>query len=299
MKRTLHLVIAVTLFCGPSLHAQAVPQSSQKSDAASTLTKNTTDDVTPPVPQDIEALERKHEHEVTKSNRLNEPLSSGQVDILSDTMGVDFGPYLQRVLHNIRLHWYDLIPQVARPPIRKTGRVTIEFSILKDGRIDNVERVESSGDLTLDRAAWGGIMASNPLPALPSEFRGEYLALRFHFAYNPEKNQWDHPTVIPLSFNQSLKMSASAAMKMMVKLPAGASQQFSVTSSERADKRVLWSLSGIGCTEAACGTISATGLYKAPSSVPSPASVVVKATLADDPIRTASAIVMIVPNSSQ
>jgi hypothetical protein len=44
-----------------------------------------------------------------------------------------------------------------------------------------------SGDVALDRAAWGGVTASNPFPPLPGEFSGQYLALRFHFYYNPER----------------------------------------------------------------------------------------------------------------
>ena len=111
----------------------------------------------------------------------------GNLDVLSDTMGVDFGPYLQRVLHDVRLNWYNLIPEVARAPIMKKGKVTIEFAILKDGRVASLQRVATSGDVSLDRAAWGGITASNPFPPLPSEFGGQYLALRFHFYYNPDR----------------------------------------------------------------------------------------------------------------
>jgi len=48
---------------------------------------------------------------------------SGNLDILSDTMGVDFGPYLARVLHAVRENWYNLIPEVARPPLMKRGKV--------------------------------------------------------------------------------------------------------------------------------------------------------------------------------
>ena len=43
----------------------------------------------------------------------------GAMDVLSDTMGVDFGPYLQRVLHDVKFNWYNLIPEVARPPLMK------------------------------------------------------------------------------------------------------------------------------------------------------------------------------------
>ena len=47
--------------------------------------------------------------------------------------------------------------------------------------------VASSGDVALDRPAWGSITASNPFPPLPSDFTGPYLALRFRFYYNPDK----------------------------------------------------------------------------------------------------------------
>ncbi len=110
------------------------------------------------------------------------------LDILSDTMGVDFGPYLQRVLHSVRQNWYNLIPEVARPPLLKQGKLTIEFVIGKNGTVTGMRLSGPSGDVSLDRAAWGGITASNPFPPLPSEFRGENLALRFHFYYNPDRN---------------------------------------------------------------------------------------------------------------
>jgi TonB family protein len=109
------------------------------------------------------------------------------LDILSDTMGVDFGPYLSRVLHDVRLNWYQLIPEVARAPMMKKGQVSIEFAILKDGSVAGMHLVGPSGDVSLDRAAWGGITGSNPFPPLPVQFRGQYLALRFHFLYNPDR----------------------------------------------------------------------------------------------------------------
>jgi TonB family protein len=112
----------------------------------------------------------------------------GELDVLSDTMGVDFGPYLQRVLQNVRQNWYNLIPEVARAPIMKKGKVSIEFAIMKDGTVQGLRYVSSSSDVALDRAAYGGITASNPFPPLPGEFKGQYLALRFHFFYNPDRS---------------------------------------------------------------------------------------------------------------
>jgi TonB family protein len=109
----------------------------------------------------------------------------GALDILSDTQGVDFGPYLQRVLEEVRMNWYRLIPESAE---MKKGKLQIEFAITKDGSIGDMRLTSSSGDAALDRAAWGGIYTSNPFPPLPGEFTGPYLALRFRFYYNPDKS---------------------------------------------------------------------------------------------------------------
>jgi TonB family protein len=108
----------------------------------------------------------------------------GALDILSDTQGVDFGPYLQRILEDVRKNWYSLIPESAE---MKKGKLAIEFAITKDGKIADMRLVATSNDAALDRAAWGGITASDPFPPLPSEFTGPYLALRFRFYYNPDK----------------------------------------------------------------------------------------------------------------
>jgi TonB family protein len=108
----------------------------------------------------------------------------GAYDVLSDTQGVDFGPYLERVLQNVRENWYHLIPESAE---MKKGKLAIEFAITQDGKVADMRLVSSSGDVALDRPAWGSITASNPFPPLPREFNGPYLSLRFRFYYNPDK----------------------------------------------------------------------------------------------------------------
>lgn len=108
----------------------------------------------------------------------------GTLDILSDTQGVDFGPYLQRILYDVKKNWYALIPEAVE---MKKGKLAIEFVITRDGQVAGMKLDASSGDVALDRPAWGSITASNPFPPLPSDFGGQYLALRFHFYYNPDK----------------------------------------------------------------------------------------------------------------
>jgi TonB family protein len=111
----------------------------------------------------------------------------GAMEIMSDTLGVDFGPYMKRLHFTVQNHWDPLIPIAALPPVMKKGVVVIEFSITKDGRVDGMKLISSSGDISLDRAAWGAITDAIPLPNLPAQFAGQYLTLRAHFYYNPDK----------------------------------------------------------------------------------------------------------------
>jgi TonB family protein len=110
-----------------------------------------------------------------------------QAEILTDTMGVDFGPYLARITQIVRQNWYNLMPPSVYPPILKQGKLAIQFVILKDGNVSSMTVRTPSGDVALDRAAWASITASNPFPPLPKEFPGQVLGLRFYYFYNLDK----------------------------------------------------------------------------------------------------------------
>jgi hypothetical protein len=58
----------------------------------------------------------------------------------------------------------------------------------------------------------------------------------------------------------------------------GAFQQFTATVTGTTQTGVTWSVSGSGCSGSSCGTVSASGFYTAPGSLPNPATVTVKAT---------------------
>lgn len=118
------------------------------------------------------------------------PGMQNDVEILSDTMGVDFGPYLRQVIQATQSSWDNLIPEAARPPLLKKGRVAIQFIITPDGSIKQMQLVLPSGDVSLDRAAWGGITGAGPFPPLPKKFKGPYLALRFYFLYNEQTGEY-------------------------------------------------------------------------------------------------------------
>jgi len=76
---------------------------------------------------------------------------------------------------------------------------------------------------------------------------------------------------------------------------AGGTQQFTATVTGSTNTSVTWSVTGTGCTGSSCGTISSTGRYTAPSTVPNPADVTVTATSAANTSKSASATVTIIP----
>lgn len=115
-------------------------------------------------------------------NNLNPNFTTSGPIILSNTRGVDFGPYLAQILEIVRQNWYAVIPESAR--LGEQGETALVFEILKDGSVPQLRLISSSGKSPLDRAAIAGIRASIPFPPLPPEFTGRHLVLQFNFFYN-------------------------------------------------------------------------------------------------------------------
>lgn len=104
------------------------------------------------------------------------------LEMMSDPMGVDFKPYLIRVLAAVKRNWLAVIPESAR--LGRTGRVLVQFAIDRDGHVPKLVIALPSGTDALDRAAVAGVSASNPFPPLPTEFRGNQVRLQLTFTYN-------------------------------------------------------------------------------------------------------------------
>jgi TonB family protein len=117
---------------------------------------------------------------------INLPPSPGKVgsnlELLSDPLGVDFRPYLIRILATVRRNWFAVMPESAK--LGRIGRVGIQFAVSQDGSVPKLVIVSPSGTEAFDRAAVAGISASNPFPPLPSEFKGNQIRLQFNFSYN-------------------------------------------------------------------------------------------------------------------
>jgi TonB family protein len=121
---------------------------------------------------------------------MNLPPSPGKMgstlQLKSDPQGVDFRPYLVKVLAAVRRNWFAIYPESAK--LGSRGRVTLEFSIDRSGGIPKLRISSPSGVQALDRAAVAAMSASTPLPSLPTEFRGDRIILQMVFAYNMPTN---------------------------------------------------------------------------------------------------------------
>jgi len=106
--------------------------------------------------------------------------------ILSDTMGVDFNPYLNKIMREIYETWLPLIPEEARPPLNKQGETQIRFIINPDGTIGGMQMEDSTHDDAINRACWGSITGVNQFPPLPKQFHGPNLELRIRYFTNRE-----------------------------------------------------------------------------------------------------------------
>lgn len=233
------------------------------------------------------------------------PQAVEDLEILDDTEGADFGPYLQVVLKFVGDSWSRLIPESA---YLKKGNLAIEFAIKKDGFVTDMRIVATSIDVALDRAAWASISKANPFPPLPSGFTRPYLALRARFYYNPSKSDLGKPdkraviylgkddvdTSIPSKPNAEVSILPSGDLQ----LPIGGSRAFTATVKGAADKSVTWIITGSGCSGLACGELKG-GTYRTPKHLPDPPLVTVTAISNGEPVARSSVIIHLVPGSSR
>jgi TonB family protein len=112
-----------------------------------------------------------------------EPQTSMDVPlILSDMHGYDFGAYMNVLTNRIRAKWYEAMPDTARQG--QKGRVVLIFTVLRNGAIQNLRIVASSGTQSLDEAATNAVQSASPFSALPEEFRDNHIDLQLAFRYN-------------------------------------------------------------------------------------------------------------------
>lgn len=118
----------------------------------------------------------------TDFGRRQPDFSVERPTILSDTQGVNFGPWLTAVYYRVRNNWYSVIPQVYRSGLK--GVVVIVFDVRRNGSLEDLEIVRSSNFSPYDRAAISSLKLSEPLPNFPDAFKKESLTLQFTYLYN-------------------------------------------------------------------------------------------------------------------
>jgi TonB family protein len=102
-------------------------------------------------------------------------------EVLTDTRGVDFGPYIRQVLQLNSKAWHKLLPQDTGVAPTSQGWTLIRLTIAPDGTISAMHLEDSSHQTALDRAAWSSITSVGKLPPLPKDFNGPNLELRLRF----------------------------------------------------------------------------------------------------------------------
>jgi protein TonB len=74
------------------------------------------------------------------------------------------------------------MPQAATRGER--GRVVARFTILRDGKVQDLQLVIQSGNEALDLAVQAAINRSSPFAPLPADFKRDRIVLQLPFLYN-------------------------------------------------------------------------------------------------------------------
>jgi len=83
-----------------------------------------------------------------------------------------YGYYLDRMLSLIERNWRRPPTDGARP------EVALDFTIRRDGTVEDLEIAESSGINAFDLAGFRAVQTASPLPPLPAGYRKDSLAIR-------------------------------------------------------------------------------------------------------------------------
>lgn len=116
-----------------------------------------------------------------QQEQFDSPSGGGQFgpDIQFDSKGVDFGPWLQRFIAQIRRNW--LIPYAV---MGMKGHVVLQFNVHKDGSITDLRVATPSTVDAFTNAAFNALRTSNPTQPLPAEYPSEHAFFTVTFYYN-------------------------------------------------------------------------------------------------------------------
>jgi TonB family protein len=98
-----------------------------------------------------------------------------------NSFGQRYAWYVAAMRNRISANW--LLSTVS-PGIVSAPRTYLTFEIRRDGTVTDVQITQGSGVPEVDRSALRAILASNPLPPLPSDYRGGSVNVQFYFDFH-------------------------------------------------------------------------------------------------------------------
>lgn len=104
-----------------------------------------------------------------------------------DTKGYEWGPYAAEMIRKIKRNWE--IPKLAHYGMK--GRLTIRFFLMRDGRVEGLRLLVSSGVPPFDNASMKAIQNSSPFRALPPDFPNPREGVTITFLYNIRPDELD------------------------------------------------------------------------------------------------------------
>lgn len=113
------------------------------------------------------------------------------VDVLSDTQGLDLTPYLRLNTHFVHRNWRKLTAADVIGSSHAVSDVAVEFTVSRDGSLSGAKLAPPSGDSALDQAALEALRRASPFQELPPNYAGQSLMLRVRLHYDPN---WTTPT---------------------------------------------------------------------------------------------------------
>jgi TonB family protein len=88
--------------------------------------------------------------------------------------------FVDAVRRRISSNW---LQSTVNPTVQWAPRAIVDFEILRDGTITNIQLMESSGDPSVDASAIRAIHASSPVNGLPGDYQGSYVSVEFWFDF--------------------------------------------------------------------------------------------------------------------
>jgi protein TonB len=108
-------------------------------------------------------------------------VGSAGVGFDDGAFGERYGYYVDVMTRRISENW---LRSLVDNRVQRAPRVYLSFVIGRDGKISDIVVVQPSGISSLDRSAERAIRASDPLPSLPTDYRGSSVQVKFYFEYS-------------------------------------------------------------------------------------------------------------------